>query len=64
MKKPKIKAFIRGWSSLFDLTGAFVSLPETLNGPARDAQALRSDWQAVGQDIRQGMNLATNSRVP
>lgn len=58
MKDRRLKAVVRGWASIFDLSGSIAfSLPDYHKGPARDARALRGDWENTGHDIRRGMDL-------
>jgi hypothetical protein len=53
------KAFLNGWVSAFDVTGQSLlrTLPDFSGGFERDAQALAGDWQRVGQDMRNAMNI-------
>lgn len=60
MKDRGLKAVLRGWASIFDLSGSIhTSMPDYKKGPARDGQALRGDWEQTGRDIRNGMDLVT-----
>lgn len=62
MRNSRMKAFLKGWASVFDLSGGLtVSIPDYRNGPQRDRVALRGDWEKVGNDIRHGMDLCSSS---
>jgi hypothetical protein len=56
----KLKAFLSGWTSIFDLTGGveqwLPNFPDFSNGPEQDANALAGDWQQVGNDLRKAMD--------
>jgi len=59
---------ITGVGSLYDLTGASFRVPKVAgpdlnaDGWARDAQALRGDWQQVGRYLRAGMDAEPDVR--
>jgi len=56
--KPKLPTFLKGFVSAFDITGqTLLELPDLNDGFLRDAKALRSDWQCVGNDLRTAMNV-------
>jgi hypothetical protein len=56
-------AFWRGWLSIFDLSGqSFISMPDLENGMERDREAIASDWQKVGDDLRWAMNQVPGGR--
>lgn len=60
MKSNRAMAFINGWASAFDLSGNFfINSTENVPGPQRDGEALKGDWQAVGRDIRHGIDQFT-----
>lgn len=44
-----------GFASAFDLTGTFLTRPPRRTGFQRDAEALETDWRAVGDDLRAAM---------
>ena len=48
-QKNAIHHFFMGMAHIFDFAG--VLLPKLLT-PKDDAEALRSDWEAIGQDFR------------
>ncbi|GHU49415.1 hypothetical protein FACS1894200_08020 [Spirochaetia bacterium] len=56
MEKHKLKAFLKGFRSAFDLTGSTFELPSLNDGLEADARAIRGDWQRVGDDLRKAMN--------
>jgi len=52
------KDFFRGFTSAFDVSGlAFTEMPNISDGPARDAAAIKGDWQQVGIDLRSSMDI-------
>lgn len=62
MRSSRVKAFIKGWASVLDLSGWFsVSIPDYRNGPQRDREAIAGDWETVGQDLRQSMDHLSSS---
>lgn len=57
----KIKSFLKGFSSAFDLSGLTLLRSTGLaNGSVRDANALDSDWKKIGRDIRKSMDTVAN----
>jgi hypothetical protein len=46
-----MNSFLKGVASIFDLAGSLDNLPDW-NFPMSDAEALASDWQAIGGDFR------------
>jgi len=59
-----IMYFLRGMGSLLDINGSLLSQnPYPLDGdPAeQDLKALESDWQAVGESIREAMGYEQKS---
>ena len=62
MRNSRMKAFLKGWASVLDLSGLFsVSIPDYRNGPQRDMEAIAGDWETVGQDLRQSMHRFSSS---
>jgi hypothetical protein len=56
-------AFLKGFASAFDITGqAFISIPDLDTGFQRDCEALRGDWQRVGDDMRRAMNVVAREQ--
>ena len=61
--KDKMKAFIRGFASAFDLSGKhLIDLKEIPSGFERDRMMLRRDWQRIGNDLRKSMNYIANEK--
>ncbi|MEI6387250.1 MAG: hypothetical protein WCQ50_11475 [Spirochaetota bacterium] len=55
------RRFLAGFASAFDLfgvNGPRITEADLLDGPRRDAEALRDDWIAVGGDLRTAMDKA------
>lgn len=54
-RREKIQSFLRGFGSVIDITGAGFRPSEP---PKRmtDGQALRSDWEVIGNDFRKAMD--------
>jgi hypothetical protein len=60
-ERASIWAFIKGFSSAFDLTGStYIFIPDLMNGQERDKAAMREDWNCVGGDIKQSMFIVAN----
>jgi hypothetical protein len=60
-KSGKTQAFLNGFMSAFDISGqAFISIPDLDNGFQKDCEALRGDWQRVGDDMRHAMNIVSH----
>jgi hypothetical protein len=53
-KNGKLRAFLKGFASAFDITGG-VEMPDPATGWERDGAAIRGDWQWVGDDLRRAM---------
>lgn len=45
------RAFLDGMASAFDITGSFYSKKTNEILSRSDADALRSDWEAIGKDF-------------
>jgi len=57
----KFPTFLKGFASAFDITGqTLLDFPDLKNGFQRDAEALRRDWQRVGNDLRTAMDSFAN----
>jgi len=53
----KLPSFLKGFASAFDLSGqTSLETPDFNNGFQRDAEALRRDWQQIGDDMRKSMD--------
>jgi hypothetical protein len=60
-KKDKVRSFLSGFISAFDISGqAFISIPDLESGFWKDREAIKGDWQRVGDDMRRTMNIAVN----
>jgi hypothetical protein len=60
-KNGKLRAFLKGFASAFDITGG-VKAPDPTTGWERDGAAIRGDWQRVGDDMRRAMNIVSHER--
>jgi hypothetical protein len=49
------EAFWTGWLSVYNPSIMRPDLPDFDRGPERDREALASDWQRVGNDLRWAM---------
>jgi hypothetical protein len=58
-KSGKFRAFLDGFMSAFDITGG-VKTPDPTTGWERDGEAIRGDWQRVGDDMRRAMNIVSH----
>jgi hypothetical protein len=57
-KNSKVRAFLDGFMSAFDISGqTFISVPDLDTGFQRDREAIKGDWQRVGNDMRRAMNM-------
>lgn len=54
-RRPHMSPFSEGLVSAFDMTGTFLTPLPSQTGFRRDAEALRADWSAVGDDLRAAM---------
>lgn len=58
------RALIRGAASAFDLTGnTRRQYRFARSGAEADVRALRSDWEAVGADMREALQAAAVERL-
>jgi hypothetical protein len=48
-------SFLEGAASVLDLGGTMAMFNESLSGEQADFLALSSDWQNIGNDIREAM---------
>ncbi|MDR1100022.1 MAG: hypothetical protein LBL28_06015 [Treponema sp.] len=61
LEKGKVRAFLNGFMSAFDISGhALISIPDLDSGFKKDREALRGDWQRVGEDMRRAMNIVSH----
>ena len=57
----KLPSFWKGYASAFDISGqSLLAIPDLSTGFQRDAEALRGDWQRIGNDMRKAMNIVAN----
>lgn len=62
--KEKIKYLIDGFLSAFDLKGQHIFVQQTHESPGEiDSRAIASDWQAVGIDLLNAMEIIKNSKI-
>lgn len=54
-RRSDMSPFSEGLGSAFDMTGTFLTPLPRQTGFRRDAEALRADWSAVGDDLRAAM---------
>lgn len=58
------RALLRGAASSFDITGnTRRQYRFAKSGPQADFRAMRADWQAVGDDMREALNAAAQERL-
>jgi hypothetical protein len=59
----KMWAFWDGFASAFDISGQlFLPIPDLDTGFQQDREAIRGDWQRVGDDIRRAMNIVSHEQ--
>jgi hypothetical protein len=62
-KNGKIYSFLDGFMSAFNISGqAFISIPDLDSGFQKDCEAIRGDWQRVGDDMRRAMNIVVHEQ--
>jgi hypothetical protein len=62
-KKRTVRAFLKGFISAFDISGqTLISIPDLESGFQKDREALRGDWQRVGDDMRRAMNIVSHEQ--
>jgi hypothetical protein len=55
-----LRAFLKGFASAFDISGqSLISIPDLDSGFQQDREAIRGDWQRVGDDMRRAMNIVS-----
>lgn len=54
-KRSPLRDFLRGAALIFDFDGGLSRRRISTNRYATDAEALASDWHAVGRDLRRSM---------
>ena len=63
LKNGKTRAFLDGFMSAFDISGqALISTPDLNAGFQQDREAIKGDWQRVGDDMRRAMNIVANEQ--
>lgn len=55
--------FLSGMSRVWDLGATFDTYNESQSGTDADLNAARSDWMAVGADLRNAMSKAASATV-
>ena len=59
----KLPSFWKGFASIFDISGqTLIEIPDLNTGFQRDVQALRGDWQRIGNDIRKAMDMVAHAQ--
>jgi hypothetical protein len=59
----KVKAFLDRFISAFDIRGqTFISVSDLASGFQKDREAIKGDWQRIGDDIRRAMNIVTHEQ--
>jgi hypothetical protein len=62
-KNGRVRAFLDGFMSAFDMSGqTFISIPDLDAGFQEDREAIKGDWQRVGDDMRRAMNIVTHGQ--
>jgi hypothetical protein len=62
-KKHLIIPFLKGFASAFDISGqSFILMPDLDSGFQKDYEALKGDWEAVGNDLRHAMSTIANEQ--
>ena len=57
----KLPTFLKGFASAFDISGqTLLEMPDLRAGFQRDREAIRGDWQKIGNDIRKAMDSVAN----
>jgi len=51
----KLKHFLSGYASAFDMWGSFIAIPDFSRGFEQDRLSLKSDWEKIGMDIGKSM---------
>ena len=52
----RLQSFLKGFRSAFDLTGrTYIQVPDLSNGWIKDGEAIRGDWDRIGNDMRKAM---------
>lgn len=46
-------SFLLGLGSIFNIAGNYYEFNTSSNGKEADAKAIRSDWEAVGNDMKE-----------
>ena len=54
--RPRLPAFVAGLARTLDVGAVFDEATLSPGGARTDAEALRSDWQAIGDDLRRAMS--------
>ncbi|MDR1030007.1 MAG: hypothetical protein LBL76_03950 [Treponema sp.] len=63
LKNGRLRAFLDGFSSAFDLSGqTFIVLPDLDSGFQKDREAIKGDWETVGNDMCRAMNLVAHGQ--
>jgi hypothetical protein len=63
LKNGNVCSFFNGFMSVFDISGqTFISVPNFDSGFQQDREAIRGDWQRVGDDIRRAMNIVIHEQ--
>jgi hypothetical protein len=63
LRKGKARSFLDGFMSAFDMSGqTFIPIPDLDSGFQKDREAIKGDWQRVGDDMRRAMNIVTHEQ--
>ncbi|MCL1986925.1 MAG: hypothetical protein FWG64_03015 [Firmicutes bacterium] len=60
-KRKPLEHFLMGMARAIDIGGAYSIHTENKNGYAADREALRGDWERVGNDLKSAMARYDNA---
>jgi hypothetical protein len=56
-KMERIRPFLKGVGSIFDISGTYFSKTKVTSGFRGDAKKIRTDWEVIAKDMRNAINL-------
>lgn len=63
LKNGKLRAFWEGFASAFDMgSHAFIPIPDLDSGFQKDCEALKGDWENIGNDLRRAMDIVAREQ--
>jgi hypothetical protein len=63
LQNGKLRALWDGFASVFDISGqSFITIPDFDSGFQKDCEAIKGDWENIGNDFRRAMDIIAHEQ--